>query len=129
MQLAKADEIASVFSRYGRFPRLLFLSGCKTAQAPEETLSSLCEALVLAGVPAVLGWAKPVYEWVASFTAQKLYEYLADGLELGRAVALTRQALYAEEMKTLQENPFYQAQWHLLRFYRTDLKSGIKCKR
>jgi len=127
MQLAKADDIASVFSRYGRFPRLLFLSGCKTAQAPEETLSSLCEALVLAGVPAVLGWAKPVYDWVASFTAQKLYEYLADGLELGRAVALTRQALYAEEMQKLQKTPHYQPQWHLLRFYsdNTPLKALV----
>jgi tetratricopeptide (TPR) repeat protein len=127
MQLAKADEIASVFSRYGRFPRLLFLSGCKTAQAPEETLSSLCEALVLAGLPAVLGWAKPVYDSVASFTAQKLYEYLADGLELGRAVALTRQALYAEEMKTLQKTPHYKPQWHLLRFYsdNTPLKALV----
>lgn len=127
MQLAKADDIARVFSRYGRFPRLLFLSGCKTAQAPEETLSSLCEALVLAGVPAVLGWAKPVYDSVASFTAQKLYEYLADGLELGRAVALTRQALYAEEMNTLQKNPIYQTQWHLLRFYsdNTPLKALV----
>lgn len=127
MQLANADEIASVFSRYGRFPRLLFLSGCKTAQVPEETLSSLCEALVLAGVPAVLGWAKPVYDWVASFTAQKLYEYLADGLELGRAVALTRQALYAEEMQKLQQTPHYKPQWHLLRFYsdNTPLKALV----
>ncbi len=114
---ATADEIARVFSTYGCYPRLLFLSGCKTAQASDTALPNLCTALVLAGVPAVLGWAKPVYDTVASFTAQKLYGYLADGVALGRAVALTRQALYAEEQAIRQENPAYQAQWHYLRFY------------
>ncbi|MFI3189397.1 hypothetical protein BCS42_06015 [Crenothrix sp. D3] len=116
-QLADADAIASVFSRYGRYPRLLFLSGCKTAQASDKALPSLCEALVLAGLPAVLGWAKPVYDKVAIFTAQKLYETLADGVDLARAVALTRHALYVYEQQKQRDNPRYTPQWHYLRFY------------
>src|SRR5207244_4457644 len=58
---ASAAEIAKAFSESGRFPRLLFLSGCRSGQAAGEgKLPSLCEALVQAGVPAVLGWALPV---------------------------------------------------------------------
>ena len=116
-QPATANAIASVFSRHGRYPRLLFLSGCKTAQTSEKALPSLCEALVLAGLPAVLGWAKPVYDEVAIFTAQKLYECLAEGVDLARAVALTRQALYSYEQKKRNDNPRYTPQWHYLRFY------------
>jgi len=119
-QLADADAIAGVFSRYERFPRLLFLSGCKTAQASAKALPSLCAALVAAGVPAVLGWAKPVGDLIASFTAQELYQRLAEGVELGRAVSLTRQVLYREEQRLLQTDPTYQPQWHLLRFYSDD---------
>ncbi|MBT9096432.1 tetratricopeptide repeat protein [Methylovulum psychrotolerans] len=119
-QLADADAIAGVFSRYERFPRLLFLSGCKTAQASAKALPSLCEALVLAGVPAVLGWAKPVGDLIASFTAQELYQLLAEGVDLGRAVSLTRQVLYREEQRLLQTDPTYKPQWHLLRFYSDD---------
>ncbi|POZ52786.1 CHAT domain-containing protein [Methylovulum psychrotolerans] len=119
-QLADADAIAGVFSRHGRFPRLLFLSGCNTAQASTKALPSLCEALVSAGVPAVLGWAKPVGDLIASFTAQELYQRLAEGVELGRAVSLTRQALYREEQRILQTDPTYKPQWHLLRFYSDD---------
>lgn len=116
-QLADADDIANVFSRHGRYPRLLFLSGCKTAQASDKALPSLCEALVLAGLPAVLGWAKPVYDEVAIFTAQKLYQTLADGVDLARAVALTRHALYGYEQQKQLKNPRYTPQWHYLRFY------------
>ncbi len=115
--LAKADEIAEVFSYKGHFPRLLFLSGCETAQSHDNALPSLCEALVQAGVPAVLGWAKPVYDFIGRFTAQKLYAYLADGLDLARAVAKTRRDLYVHEMEMQQQTPHYKPQWHLLRFY------------
>ncbi|WP_062155170.1 tetratricopeptide repeat protein [Beggiatoa leptomitoformis] len=117
VQLAEADEIAEVFSYKGHFPRLLFLSGCETAQSHDNALPSLCEALVQAGVPAVLGWAKPVYDFIGLFTAQKLYAYLADGLDLARAVAKTRRDLYVYEMEIQQRTPHYKPQWHLLRFY------------
>jgi CHAT domain-containing protein len=70
--LATADDIACVFTTYGRYPRLLFLSGCKTAQ-DGTALPSLCEALVVAGMPAVLGWATSVGDDIASFTAKTLY--------------------------------------------------------
>jgi tetratricopeptide (TPR) repeat protein len=116
-QLANADEIAEVFSYKGHFPRLLFLSGCETAQAHDNSLPSLCEALVQAGVPAVLGWAKPVKDFIGSFTAQKLYAYLADGMDLARAVAKTRRDLYVYEIEKQINSLGCYPQWHLLRFY------------
>ena len=116
-KLATADDIASVFSRLGRYPRLLFLSGCKTAQMGENSLPSLAVALVQAGVPAVLGWAKPVYDTAASIAAKAIYQLLAEGADLARAVALARQALYQYDVEQQKNNPHYEMQWHLLRFY------------
>ncbi|POZ51686.1 CHAT domain-containing protein [Methylovulum psychrotolerans] len=116
-QATDAAAIAEMFNEQGRFPRLLFLSGCKTAQASELALPSLCAALVDAGVPAVLGWAQPVYDAIASLAAEALYYRLAEGTELERAVCYTRHALYKHEQSLMQSNPFYQPQWHLLRLY------------
>lgn len=119
--LADANEIAEVFSYKGHFPRLLFLSGCETARSSDSdsdnALPSLAEKLVQEGVPAVLGWAKPVYDFVGTFTAQQLYAYLANGVDLARAVAKTRQDLYQHEEQIQQKTPHYKPQWHLLRFY------------
>ena len=51
---ATAGDIARAFKAH--WPRVVFLSGCKTGQAPEgEAVPSLCAALVEAGAPAVLG--------------------------------------------------------------------------
>jgi tetratricopeptide (TPR) repeat protein len=116
-QATNAAAIAEMFNEQGRFPRLLFLSGCKTAQASERALPSLCAALVDARVPAVLGWAQPVYDTIASLAAEALYQRLADGSGLERAVCYTRHALYRHEQSLMQSNPFYQPQWHLLRLY------------
>jgi tetratricopeptide (TPR) repeat protein len=104
-----ASEFARTFM--GRWPRLTFLSGCRTGQAVEQgTLPSLCEALVAAGAPAVLGWALPVGDEAASVAAAALYRHLAIGGRLDEAVASARQVLFE------QPSPF----WHLLRLYTDD---------
>ena len=101
-----ADEIAEAFE--GNWPRLVWLSGCKTGEAPDQgALPSLCEALVRAGAPAVLGWALPVGDIAASQAAAELYEHLAAGKSIDEAVARARRHLLQEK------NPF----WHLLRLY------------
>jgi tetratricopeptide (TPR) repeat protein len=104
---ADAGELAEAFNH--RWPRLLFLSGCRTGQALEQgELPSLCEALVTAGAPAVLGWALPVGDRDASQAAAYLYEQLASGERLDAAVAHARQQLLAKEDSRY---------WHLLRLY------------
>ena len=105
---AGAEDIAAVFQASNRFPRLLFLSGCRTGAAPDQgKLPSLCEKLVEAGVPAVLGWALPVGDRAASQAAEVLYERLASGVGLDLAVAHARRHLHDADV----------ASWHLLRLY------------
>lgn len=105
-QDATAEEIAEAFS--GAWPRLIFLSGCKTGQAPDQGgLPSMSEALVQAGAPAVLGWALPVGDRSASLLAAHLYASLATGVAVDEAVAKARRHLFEEK------NP----NWHLLRLY------------
>ncbi|MGH9842895.1 MAG: CHAT domain-containing protein, partial [Blastocatellia bacterium] len=101
-----ANSIARSFA--GNWPRLVFLSGCKTAQSSEAgLLPSFCEKLVEAGAPAVLGWALPVGDLAATEVAAELYEHLAAGKRIDEAVARARQHL-AEAGSD---------DWHLLRLY------------
>ncbi|MCX7088945.1 MAG: tetratricopeptide repeat protein [Methylococcales bacterium] len=102
-----AEQIAEIFNEKGIFPRLVFLSGCETAHSND----SLCAELVKAGIPAVLGWAKPIADDTASETAKVLYSLLAEGVDLGRAVAKTRLALIDYEQTNRDKS------WHTLRFY------------
>lgn len=104
---AHVEDIAQIF-RGGRWPRLVFLSGCKTGQAIDQGhLPSFCEALVKNGAPAVLGWALPVGDHAASQAAKTLYAELAKGTRLDHAVAYARQHLFKKQ------SPY----WHLLRLY------------
>ncbi|MDG4560930.1 MAG: CHAT domain-containing protein [Candidatus Competibacter sp.] len=120
---ADADQLAEAFGHH--WPRLLFLSGCRTGQSLEQgELPSLCEALVRAGAPAVLGWALPVGDRDASQAAAYLYEQLAGGERLDAAVAHARQQLLAKDDSRY---------WHLLRLYAnatplSDLVTPLKTK-
>jgi hypothetical protein len=101
-----ADKLARAFE--AAWPRLLFLSGCRTGQAFEQgDLPSLCEALVAAGAPAVLGWALPVGDDAASLAAEALYDRLGSGGRIDEAVAVARRRLFDER----------SAYWPLLRLY------------
>jgi hypothetical protein len=111
-QDATADEIAEAF--LGMWPRLIFLSGCSTGQAPDQAgLPSMSEALVSAGAPAVLGWALPVGDVAASILASNLYSFLATGIRIDEAVARARQRLFGQN----------NANWHLLHLYSEPLLS------
>ncbi len=103
-RLATAAELSRALG--GAWPRLVFLSGCRTGEEPTEG-ASLCEALVAAGAPAVLGWSLPVGDEAASVAAAALYGRLAAGATVSNAVAAARQALRQER------SPY----WHLLRLY------------
>ncbi|MEO0801943.1 MAG: CHAT domain-containing protein, partial [Cyanobacteria bacterium J06642_2] len=101
-----AAELARAFE--GRLPRLAFLSGCKTGQAGDEGgVSSMAEALVRGGVPAVLGWGKPVLDREATDAAGHLYRGLAAGFSVAAALGRTFRQLRQDESRD----------WHLLRLY------------
>ena len=104
--LATADQIAQAMA--GDWPRLVFLSGCLTGNAPYGgAFPSMSESLIRAGAPAVLGWALPVGDISATEFAAKLYEALADGARLDLAIIEARRHLYSRR----HDN------WHLLRVY------------
>lgn len=103
---ATADQIAQAMA--GHWPRLVFVSGCLTGNAPDAgTFPSMSESLVRAGAPTVLGWALPVGDVSATEFAAELYRSLADGQPIDRAVVEARQHLYANQ----------RGNWHLLRVY------------
>ncbi len=112
---AKAVEIADAL-RY-RFPRLVFLSGCRTGQAGEKGATpSMAEALLNLGLAAVLGWGRPIGDDTATLAAAGLYESLAAGLNLVQAIAATYQKLREEKIPN----------WYLLRLYgRGDLAVSL----
>lgn len=104
---ATADQIAQAMQ--GHWPRLVFVSGCLTADAPDGgVFPSMSESLVQAGAPAVLGWALPVGDVSATDFAAALYQALADGRSLDQAVVEARRHLFRDKKSSY---------WHLLRVY------------
>ncbi|MFF5232985.1 tetratricopeptide repeat protein [Dactylosporangium sp. NPDC000521] len=103
---ATADQIAQAMA--GHWPRLVFVSGCLTGNAPDRgAFPSMSESLVRAGAPAVLGWALPVGDDSATEFAAELYRALAGGQALDQAVIEARQHLFTNK----------RGSWHLLRVY------------
>ncbi|MEA5623298.1 CHAT domain-containing protein, partial [Nostoc sp. UHCC 0251] len=107
MQLTTVNDLAKAFR--GRWPRVIFLSGCHTGQvANKGTVPSMAQALVKAGAGIVLGWARPVYDRTGIVAAQALYQALATGATVEEAVKAAQQEMIDEEC----------TDWHLLRMYR-----------
>lgn len=103
---ATADELARAMA--GQWPRMVFVSGCSTGNAPAGgTIPSMSESLVKAGAPMVLGWALPVGDLAASQFAAQLYGALAAGRPVADAVVMARRALFTGR----------HPHWHLLRVY------------
>ncbi|WP_442947525.1 tetratricopeptide repeat protein [Nostoc sp.] len=101
-----AAELAEVF-RF-RFPKLVFLSGCRTGQAADKgAVPSMAEALIAQGARAVLSWGRPVEDRTATAAAAHLYGKLAAGYQLAEALASTYQQLFKQKVRD----------WHLLRLY------------
>jgi hypothetical protein len=103
---ATVEDLDRVFQF--RYPRLMFLSGCRTGQSINGgAVPSLAASLVEQGATAVLGWARPVRDVGATQAAAELYRLLAQGLTIAEALGLTYQALIRDGVKD----------WCLLRLY------------
>lgn len=113
-QLTTAEQLADAFGH--RWPRLLFLSGCHTAQAPNRgMIPSMARALVTAGADAVLGWARPVYDDTGIFAATQFYRTLATGETPLDAVVATRREMLRKFVQDTKQA--FCSDWHLLRIY------------
>jgi tetratricopeptide (TPR) repeat protein len=103
---ASAEDIAQELQF--RLPKLIFLSGCRTGQAPNSgSVPSMAEELLKSGAKAVLGWGQTVLDTDASAAAAALYRELSAGKQITEAVACTYQALIENKARD----------WHLLRLY------------
>ncbi|MBV6342905.1 CHAT domain-containing protein [Candidatus Magnetobacterium casense] len=88
-------------------PRLLFLSGCSTGGAHEETNSeSFAYRMAQKGIQWVIGWGLLVSDTRATQVAAEMYGCLSGGSGLDRALKIARQSFEG------QYNP-----WPLLRLF------------
>ncbi|MEM8505958.1 MAG: CHAT domain-containing protein, partial [Cyanobacteria bacterium P01_D01_bin.1] len=107
-----AQDLSRAFKR--RWPRVVFLSGCHTGEVPDGgTVPSMAAALIQAGAPVVLGWARPVYDRTAIVAAEALYQSLATGASVEEAVQAAQQEMIARHLANANEC----SDWHLLRMY------------
>jgi CHAT domain len=107
VQITTVADLARVFG--GRFPRVVFLSGCHTGQMPNRgTIPSMAQQLVKAGAGVVLGWARPVFDRTGIVAARALYQALATGDTVEEAVKAAQREMIAQKC----------SDWHLLRIYR-----------
>ncbi|WP_414624366.1 CHAT domain-containing protein [Calothrix sp. CCY 0018] len=108
-----ADDIATELQF--QLPKLIFLSGCRTAQAGNSgAVPSMAESLLNAGATSVLGWGQKVLDTDATAAAAALYQALSAGKLLTEALVLTYQALIKNKARD----------WHLLRLYVGDTLPG-----
>ncbi|MGB3293449.1 MAG: tetratricopeptide repeat protein [Phormidesmis sp.] len=112
-----AQDLARAFRN--RWPRVVFLSGCHTGELPNEgTMPSMAAALIRAGAPAVLGWARPVYDRTAIVAAQALYQSLATANTVEEAVRAAQQEMIRIYTANADGRGWECSDWHLLRMYR-----------
>ena len=82
------EIVANVFR--GSPVRCVFFNGCQTSQA---AVAGLCQALVGAGVPLVLGWAASVADDMATEFTESFYRRLIRGEPVAVAAAHARHAI------------------------------------
>ncbi len=111
----EANKLATRLAAH--HPRLLFLSACETAQG-DLVLPSLARSLVLAGTPAVLGWAAPVLDREATIFGASLYNSLTKGADLAHALAYSRLELAENDKlpERIGAGP-RSRDWHLARLF------------
>lgn len=108
---------ADIVAALSPMPPLVFLSGCKTAEAIRGgAAGSLAEQLIENGANAVLGWGRPVTDTIAINAATAFYGSLSNGASLFTALVNTYRAMREEEARLRKQNPF-PANWHLLRLF------------
>ncbi|MDI6810362.1 MAG: CHAT domain-containing protein [archaeon] len=89
-------------------PRLVFLSGCRTGEAPEHIAAmSFAHQLVAGHVSTVIGWGLPVSDAGARLAAETLYFELSRGENILDALLRTRYELFEH----------YPKDWPLLRLF------------
>ena len=114
------SELQGVLHNSLKRPRLVFLSGCKTAQAPEAA-ASFAHHLVLNHSPTVVGWGLPVTDEGAIKTAETLYYNLSRGNSIIDAVFSARRNLF----DLFKKKELITPDWSLLRLFSDGTPLGV----
>ncbi len=102
-------------------PRLLFLSGCHTAEAPDNCAAVSFAHMLLENhnAPAVLGWGRSVGDEQAIYAEEILYHELSRGKSILDAVQRARYELATK----YKSNP--SPAWPLLRLFSNGLPLNV----
>ena len=107
----------------GKGVRLVFVSGCQTAQAGA---AGLCQSLTSTGhVPLALGWGESIADELATEFANRLYHDLAAGQTVDRAVNAARRSLF-DRCRTRSNNvELFDASFALPQLYAAESTRSI----
>ncbi|NBD31730.1 MAG: CHAT domain-containing protein [Cyanobacteria bacterium] len=123
---SSAEDIARVLQF--QYPKLIFLSGCRTGYASKDAVPSMAEELLKQGATAVLSWGDRVKDDDASAAAATFYQSLSVGQTVTEALAQTYQTLLKPHGKlAISKDPGGREgdrEWHLLRFYVAEALPG-----
>ncbi|WAS96989.1 tetratricopeptide repeat protein [Nannocystis punicea] len=96
-------SLIEALRRAESMPSIVMLSNCHSAES-RDAMPSFAVELVAAGVPAVLGWTRPVRDDQATEVTSDIYQQLAAGRPLPMAVELARDLLRRREAKSPQRS-------------------------
>lgn len=103
------ERLHRTLERAQTMPRLVVLQSCETADGRDD-VASMAAGLVARGVPAVLGWVRPVADIDATTAGCDLLDRLATGHDLTEAIAFTRRQLAQADLERLQKTGANRAQ-------------------
>ena len=92
LDLVGTERLFDALKRCQAMPRLVVLASCETA-GNRDDVASMAAGLVARGVPAVLGWVRPVADADATQVSRDLLDQLATGHALPEATAFARREL------------------------------------
>ncbi|WP_395745578.1 CHAT domain-containing protein [Prosthecobacter sp.] len=102
----------------GRGVRVVFVSGCQSAQAAS---AGVCQTLTAAGhVPVALGWGASVADGLATDFASVFYHELAAGRPVDASVATARRDLFGSAHFTVGDEVYFDATFTLPQVFAAD---------
>lgn len=116
-------ELIDVLRRASAAPSLVALSNCHSAES-RDAMPSFAVELVAAGVPAVLGWTRPVRDDLATRATGDIFQQFAAGKPLDEAVELAREGLRSDD----QQSPCPDGTWATLALVASDA-GGLRVDR
>ncbi|MEZ4299570.1 MAG: CHAT domain-containing protein [Polyangiaceae bacterium] len=102
-RLVAPHELLEVLATAQQMPELVMLACCHSAEV-RGSVASFAADLVAGGVPAVVGWTRPVLDDVATIAAAAVYEHLGNGKTPVEATHAARDRLRRADDRSRRPN-------------------------